>query len=157
MRYPLPYGFARSSQLLIEDDGQEPALAWSAARLVGHLRSAAQARGAALAVADSGALAHRISAAYAQSDSSAAMVVSEVESDADLTRMMQELPAVEDLLEPPTTRPSSACSTPCSRRRARRRLGHPHRALRAPFQRALSRGRRRCAKWCSPTAPCTPR
>ncbi|KAB2892549.1 MAG: DnaJ domain-containing protein, partial [Burkholderiaceae bacterium] len=41
----------------------------------------------------------RISAAYAQGESSAAMVVSEVESDADLSRMMQELPAVEDLLE----------------------------------------------------------
>jgi general secretion pathway protein E len=41
----------------------------------------------------------RISAAYAQGESSAATVVSEVESDADLSRMMQELPAVEDLLE----------------------------------------------------------
>ena len=41
----------------------------------------------------------RISAAYAQGESSAASVVSEVQSDADLSRMMQELPAVEDLLE----------------------------------------------------------
>ena len=45
------------------------------------------------------ALIQRISAAYAQGESSAAAVVSEVESDADLTRMMQELPAIEDLLE----------------------------------------------------------
>ena len=45
------------------------------------------------------ALIHRISAAYAQGESSAATVVSEVESDADLTRMMQDLPAIEDLLE----------------------------------------------------------
>jgi general secretion pathway protein E len=37
--------------------------------------------------------------AYSQAESSAAAVVSEVESDADLSRMMQELPAVEDLLE----------------------------------------------------------
>jgi general secretion pathway protein E len=48
---------------------------------------------------DAAALAQRISAAYAQGESSAATVVSEVESDADLSRMMQELPAVEDLLE----------------------------------------------------------
>ena len=100
MRYPLPYGFARSSQLLIEDDGQEPVLwhgphpDWSAISEV--QRKHAVQRWQLL---DSGALAHRISAAYAQSDSSAALVVSEVESDADLTRMMQELPAVEDLLE----------------------------------------------------------
>ena len=44
-------------------------------------------------------LAQRISAAYAQGESNAAAVVSEVQGDADLTRMMQELPAVEDLLE----------------------------------------------------------
>ena len=48
---------------------------------------------------DAPALAQRISAAYSHSESSAATVVSEVESDADLSRMMQELPAVEDLLE----------------------------------------------------------
>jgi general secretion pathway protein E len=48
---------------------------------------------------DKATLAKRISEAYAQADSNAAAVVSEVESDADLTRMMQELPAVEDLLE----------------------------------------------------------
>ena len=48
---------------------------------------------------DATALAQRISAAYAQGESSAATVVSEVQNDADLSRMMQELPAVEDLLE----------------------------------------------------------
>jgi len=48
---------------------------------------------------DAPALAQRISAAYAQGESSAATVVSEVQNDADLSRIMQELPAVEDLLE----------------------------------------------------------
>ena len=48
---------------------------------------------------DAATLAQRISAAYALGESSAAMVVSEVESDADLSRMMQDLPAIEDLLE----------------------------------------------------------
>jgi general secretion pathway protein E len=44
-------------------------------------------------------LKQRISAAYAQGESSAAAVVSEVQSDVDLSRMMQDLPAIEDLLE----------------------------------------------------------
>ncbi|MDP0880987.1 type II secretion system protein GspE, partial [Klebsiella variicola] len=44
-------------------------------------------------------LAERINAAYAGSESSAAVVVGEVESAVDLSRMMQDLPAVEDLLE----------------------------------------------------------
>ena len=43
-------------------------------------------------------MAQRISAAYAQEESSAAAVVSEVESDVDVSKMLQDLPAVEDLL-----------------------------------------------------------
>jgi hypothetical protein len=48
---------------------------------------------------DAATLAERIAAAYAGSESSAAAVVGEVESAVDLSRMMQDLPAVEDLLE----------------------------------------------------------
>ena len=44
-------------------------------------------------------LANRIAVAYAGSESSAATVIGEVESAVDLSRMMQELPAIEDLLE----------------------------------------------------------
>ena len=103
MRYPLPYAFARGAQLLLEDDGQQ-LLLWhgtqpgteSLQALSEVLRKYPVHQFQAL---DSSSLAQRISAAYAQGESSAAMVVSEVESDADLSRMMQELPAVEDLLE----------------------------------------------------------
>jgi general secretion pathway protein E len=100
MRYPLPYAFARGNQLLLEDDGEQmvlwhagtpPRSAWSEV-----LRKHAVATVQRL---DAAALAQRISAAYAQGESSAATVVSEVQNDADLSRMMQELPAVEDLLE----------------------------------------------------------
>src|SRR3954467_1738062 len=99
MRYPLPYAFARTQQLLLEDDGEQlvlwhagaPAPAWSEVLRKYPVRTLQQL--------DPPALAQRISAAYAQGESSAATVVSEVQNDADLTRMMQELPAVEDLLE----------------------------------------------------------
>ncbi len=100
MRYPLPYAFARTYQLLLEDDGQERVLwhggqpdpgAWGEVMRKYAVRSLQQA--------DATTLAQRISAAYAQGESSAATVVSEVEGDADLSRMMQELPAIEDLLE----------------------------------------------------------
>lgn len=100
MRYPLPYAFARSTQLLLEDDGQQLVLwhgpAPDAAAFSEVLRKHAVQQFMPL---DAQQLAQRISAAYSQSESSAATVVSEVESDADLSRMMQELPAVEDLLE----------------------------------------------------------
>jgi general secretion pathway protein E len=99
MRYPLPYAFARSQQLLLEDDGEQlvlwhagtPAPAWTEVLRKFQVRTLQQL--------EAPALAQRISAAYAQGESSAATVVSEVQNDADLTRMMQELPAVEDLLE----------------------------------------------------------
>ena len=100
MRHPLPYAFARSSQLLLEDDGQQLVL-WhgpqpDAGALSEVLRKHAVHQFMPL---DAPTLAQRISAAYSQSESSAATVVSEVEEGADLSRMMQELPAVEDLLE----------------------------------------------------------
>ena len=100
MRYPLPYAYARSSQLLLEDDGQQ-LLLWHGPEPDFQALSEVQRKYAVpqWQSLDAQQLAQRISAAYAQGESSAARVVSEVESDADLSRMMQELPAVEDLLE----------------------------------------------------------
>ena len=104
MRYPLPYGFARSSALLLEDDGQALMLWHNTSPDMGAMGEVIRKYGnqgtpLTLQRADPGTLAQRISAAYAGGESSAATVVSEVESDADLSRMMQDLPAVEDLLE----------------------------------------------------------
>jgi general secretion pathway protein E len=101
--YPLPYAFARSQQMLLEDRGGDLTL-WlhslegnSAASGVSEvMRKFAVYR---IEVEAPELLRQRISAAYAQSESSAATVVSEVESDVDLSRMMQALPAIEDLLE----------------------------------------------------------
>ena len=100
MKFPLPYAFARQNQVLLEDDG-------ATLTLVVHQASPRSALGEVLrkfpvAGIESMAaevLVQRISVAYSQGESSAALVASEVESDADLSRMMQELPAVEDLLE----------------------------------------------------------
>jgi len=100
VRHPLPYAWAKSQRLLLEDDGE---------RLV--LWADAQAPRAALAevmrlhavdaveLEASERLAQRIAQAYAGGESSAAAVIGEVESAVDLSRMMQDLPAVEDLLE----------------------------------------------------------
>ncbi len=101
MRYPLPYAFARTHQLLLEEDAAgdlslcvHPG---SNASAVSEVMRKYAVR--AVQTQSSEVLIQRISAAYAQGESSAAAVVSEVESDADLSRMMQDLPAIEDLLE----------------------------------------------------------
>jgi general secretion pathway protein E len=100
MRYPLPYAFARNQQLLLEEEGDLLTLylhAQTPLGGVGETLRKFQTHHVALQSAHD--LQQRISAAYAQGESSAASVVNEVQSDADLSRMMQELPAVEDLLE----------------------------------------------------------
>ena len=103
MAYPLPYAYAREHELLLEDkDGvlslwcsPKPNLnAWSevsrmtASTGIEHIH--------VLSVTE---LRQKISSVYATGESSAATVAHEVQSDVDLTRMMQELPGVEDLLE----------------------------------------------------------
>ena len=103
VQYPLPYAFARSHQLLLEQQDGSLTLwlhdlssdaAQSAVAEVMRKFGAAQVETEAAEL-----LRQRISAAYAQSESSAATVISEVEADVDLSRMMQALPAIEDLLE----------------------------------------------------------
>lgn len=100
MRHPLPYAFARSHKLLLEQDGallrlwhsdQTSPAAWSEV-----LRKFAVN---AFEYAPNAELAQRISAVYSGAESSAASVVTEVESDADLAKLMQDLPEIEDLLE----------------------------------------------------------
>ncbi|MEO5737058.1 MAG: ATPase, T2SS/T4P/T4SS family [Variovorax sp.] len=101
MRYPLPYAFARSQQLLLEQADDGSATLWMPQNPPRSALGEVMRKYAVTSFEPLTApvLAQRISAAYAQGESSAASVVSEVQSDADLTRMMQELPAVEDLLE----------------------------------------------------------
>jgi general secretion pathway protein E len=100
MRYPLAYAYAKEHQVLLEDDAQGACLLFAQrpnASVLGEImRVHAPARAEQV---DAQTLSQRISAAYANGEGNAAAVVSEVQSDADLSRMMQELPAVEDLLE----------------------------------------------------------
>ena len=102
MRYLLPYAFARTHQLLLGDEAGSLTL-WlhpaSDRQALSELVRRHALDNLAVETLGADALAQRISSAYAQGESSAAAVVSEVESDADLSRMMQDLPAVEDLLE----------------------------------------------------------
>jgi len=96
----LPYAFAKANNVLLEDDGQRLVL-WapesaSLSALSEVLRVYAPD---ATEVEGADTLATRISRAYAAGESSAATVVGEVESAVDLSRLMQDLPAVEDLLE----------------------------------------------------------
>ena len=101
MRYPLPYAFARTQQLLLEQADDGSCTLWMPRTPPRSALSEVARRFdvKAFEALDGPQLAQRISAAYAHGESNAAAVVSEVQGEADLSRMMQELPAVEDLLE----------------------------------------------------------
>ena len=100
MRHPLPYAWAKANRVLLEDDGDRLVL-WAPADV------SLPALGEVLRVYAVDAVEHepaatlsaRIAAVYAGGESSAATVIGEVESAVDLGRLMQDLPAVEDLLE----------------------------------------------------------
>ena len=100
MKYLLPYAFAKAHGVLLEDDGQQLVL-WASPTVelaaLGEVQRIFSLGRMEAAPADE--LMRRIHEAYAGRESSAAMVVGEVESSVDLSRMMQDLPAVEDLLE----------------------------------------------------------
>jgi general secretion pathway protein E len=99
-RHPLPYAFAKAHTLLLEDTGEQlvlwtgdapsPAALGEVTRL--YALDAVEREAPAT-------LNQRIARVYAGGESSAAAVIGEVESGVDLSRLMQDLPAVEDLLE----------------------------------------------------------
>ncbi|MFZ5521979.1 MAG: type II secretion system ATPase GspE [Pseudomonadota bacterium] len=99
-RHPLPYAYAKAHTLLLEDDGRQVTL-WAGEqpdlKALSEVMRLYQVD--AIERDTSAALAQRIQAAYAGGEGSAAAVVGEVESAVDLSKLMQDLPAVEDLLE----------------------------------------------------------
>jgi general secretion pathway protein E len=100
MRHPLPYAFAKAHQVLLQDDGHQRVLWTTPATPVSTLSEVLRVHSVDLWQREAAPqLQARIAAAYAGGESSAAAVVGEVESAVDLSRLMQELPAVEDLLE----------------------------------------------------------
>jgi general secretion pathway protein E len=99
-RHPLPYSYARAHGLLLEHDGERLTL-WASPGVSPAALSEVMRKHTihAIEMDPPEALGQRIATAYAAGEGSAAAVVGEVESAVDLSRMMQDLPAVEDLLE----------------------------------------------------------
>ncbi|MEO8151730.1 MAG: type II secretion system ATPase GspE [Rhizobacter sp.] len=99
-RHPLPYAYAKAHNLLLEDDGEHLVL-WAPETV--SLPALSEVLRLyeidTLERESASTLGNRIAVAYAGGESSAATVIGEVESKVDLSRMMQDLPAVEDLLE----------------------------------------------------------
>ena len=154
MRYPLPYAFAAATSCCSRTTAQQlHALACRPRR-----RRRRSAKCCASSACDAFAAAEpatRWRSASARPTRRANRAPppwsSEVQSDVDLSRMMQELPAVEDLLESARRRADHPHAQRAAHAgRARRRERHPHRAVRAHSSRCASASTARCARWCSP-------
>jgi len=97
----LPYSFARGAQLLAAYQHADHIEVWicdttplQALAEVGRTLGALSLRRLAPAL-----LMQHINQAYARQDGSAAQLVGEVEDEVDLSRLMQEIPEIEDLLD----------------------------------------------------------
>ena len=100
VRHPLPYTYARAHGLLLEHDGERMTL-WASPGVSPSALSEVMRKHTvhAIEMDPPESIGQRIATAYSAGEGSAAAVVGEVESAVDISRMMQDLPAVEDLLE----------------------------------------------------------
>ncbi len=98
----VPYGFARAHQVLISGISGDAMEVWigdaTPLTALSELSRTLPYRLVPVRKA-SAELAAAISRAYAQQEGSAASVVDEVGGDVDLSRLMQDIPKIEDLLE----------------------------------------------------------
>ena len=96
------YGFARTHQVLVAGMSGDAMEIWVGDKTPTHalaeLSRTLNLRLVTVRKADD-ELTSAISRAYSQQEGSAAAVVDEVESDLDLSRLMQDIPKIEDLLE----------------------------------------------------------
>ncbi|QRR11966.1 type II secretion system protein GspE [Burkholderia sp. MS389] len=97
----LPYGFAKSGQVLIAHQLDDTLEVWISERTSDAALAEIARNFGSISVhrVPADELAQAINQAYARQDGSAAQVVGEVEGEVDLSRLMQDIPEVEDLLE----------------------------------------------------------
>ena len=96
------YGFARANQLLVSAESVDALEVWISPKTPSQALaelSRTVPRRLVTRLKPEAEVVEAISRAYAQHEGSAASVVDEVASDVDLTRLLQDLPKIEDLLE----------------------------------------------------------
>lgn len=98
----VPYAFARDNAILLKPTGEREAEAWiSEATPLAALNEVMRVFPGPVKpiVVAADKLAEAIAQTYAQSEGSAQQIVGDIEGEFDITRMMQEVPDIEDLLE----------------------------------------------------------
>jgi general secretion pathway protein E len=98
----VPYGFARTHQVLVTGISSDAVEVWvgqkTPASALAEINRTVPLRLVTILKSEN-ELSAAISRAYSQQEGSAASVVDEVASDLDLSRLLQDIPKIEDLLE----------------------------------------------------------
>ncbi|MEW5880572.1 MAG: type II secretion system ATPase GspE [Pseudomonadota bacterium] len=98
----VPYAFARDNAILLKPTGERDAEAWisesTPLAALNEVMRVFPGRVKPIVVA-ADKLAEAIAQTYSQSEGSAQQIVGDIEGEFDITRMMQEVPDIEDLLE----------------------------------------------------------
>ncbi|MCS6944852.1 MAG: type II secretion system protein GspE, partial [Sutterellaceae bacterium] len=98
----VPYAFARDNAILLKPTGEREAEAWiSEATPLAALNEVMRVFPGRVKpiMVPADKLSEAIAQTYAQSEGSAQQIVGDIEGEFDITRMMQEVPDIEDLLE----------------------------------------------------------
>jgi general secretion pathway protein E len=97
----LPYGFARTGQILVVNQYVDTLEVWISERtpLPAIAEVARNFGRLTLVRVPPDELAQAINTAYSRQEGGAAQVIGEVEDEVDLSRLMQDIPEIEDLLE----------------------------------------------------------
>ncbi len=98
----VPYAFARDNAILLKPTGERDAEVWisesTPLAALNEVMRVFPGRVKPIVVA-ADKLSEAIAQTYAQSEGSAQQIVGDIEGEFDITRMMQEVPDIEDLLE----------------------------------------------------------
>ncbi|HEU0198984.1 MAG TPA: GspE/PulE family protein, partial [Burkholderiaceae bacterium] len=98
----VPYAFARDNAILLKPNGERDAEVWisdtTPLAALNEVMRAFPGKVKPLVVA-ADKLSEAIAQTYAQQEGSAQQIVGDIEGEFDITRMMQEVPDIEDLLE----------------------------------------------------------
>ena len=98
----VPYAFARDNGILLKPLGEHEAEAWitesTALAALNEVMRAFPGR-VRPSLVDAQTLAEAIAQAYSRPEDSAQQIVGDIEGEIDITRMMQDVPDIEDLLE----------------------------------------------------------
>jgi len=98
----VPYAYARDHGILLRPQGEREAEVWiSASTALAALQEVQRAFPGRVrtSIVDAAVLAEAIAQTYSRPEDSAQQVVGDIEGEIDITRMMQDVPDIEDLLE----------------------------------------------------------